>query len=135
MKESKQPEALSQLTETPVGEFASHPSSGRRSSVVNSSAESARLIPRQSNESLRSVDLHIGELVLNGFAPADRYTIGDAVERELTRLFHEQGTPPAISEPGETTHLDMNTFELMPGSSARTIGVELAKAIYGGLSQ
>lgn len=132
MKESKQPEALRQLTETPVGEFASHPSSGRRSSEVNSSAESPRLSSRPSNISPRSVDLHIGELILNGFAPADRYAIGEAVERELTRLFAEQGTA-ALARKVEITSLNAGEIKIEAGSNAEATGIRLARAIYGGL--
>ena len=37
-----------------------------------------------------NLNLHIEELVLHGFAPGDRYRIGEAVQQELTRLFAEQ---------------------------------------------
>jgi hypothetical protein len=33
-----------------------------------------------------SINLHIEELVLHGFAPGDRHRISEAVEQELTRL-------------------------------------------------
>ena len=36
--------------------------------------------------------------MLHGFAPGDRYRIGDAVERELARLFAEQGVPPSLAQ-------------------------------------
>ena len=136
MNENGQPDLLSQDSpaesvhpETPGAGFAS------QSSLFDSSAEASRFSSQFANGPPRSVDLHIDELVLNGFAPADRYTIGEAVERELARLFSEHGVPPAISERGETAHLDIGAFELVPGSNGRTIGVELAKAIYGGLDQ
>ena len=45
-----------------------------------------------------NVELHIEELVLRGFAPGDRYRIGEAVERELAHLFSEQGTPPSLAQ-------------------------------------
>ena len=38
-----------------------------------------------------NIELHIEELVLHGFSPRDRDAIGEAVQRELTRLFVEQG--------------------------------------------
>ena len=41
-----------------------------------------------------NIELHIEELVLNGFGPVDRYRIGVAVEVELARLFAEQSVPP-----------------------------------------
>ena len=79
-----------------------------------------------------NVELHIEELVLHGFSPGDRYRIGDAVQRELTHLFIEQGVPPAQS--GELAYLDGGAFEVRPGSGAEEIGVRVARAVYGGLS-
>jgi hypothetical protein len=82
-----------------------------------------------------SVELHIEELVLNGFAPGDRYRIGDAVERELTRLFTEHGAPPAITHDLEIAHLNGGAINLKPGAKAETTGIQLARAIYGGLGK
>lgn len=79
------------------------------------------------------VDLHIEELVLHGFAPGDRYRIGDALERELDRLFTEQGVPPSPRS-SELAYLDGGAFEVEPGSGAEEIGVRVARAVYGGLS-
>jgi hypothetical protein len=79
-----------------------------------------------------NVELHIEELVLNGFAPGDLYLIGDVVERELTSLFTEQGTPPSLAQGSEIERLDGGTFEMRPGSGAETIGVRVAQAVYGG---
>ena len=45
---------------------------------------------------MKRIELHIEELVLHGFAPADRYRIGDTVQRELTRLLAEQGMPASL---------------------------------------
>jgi hypothetical protein len=83
----------------------------------------------------RNIELHIEELVLHGFAPGDRYRIGEAVERELARLFARQGTPPSLAQGGEIEHLDGRTFEVKPGSRAEAIGAQVAQAVYGGLSQ
>lgn len=79
----------------------------------------------------QSLEVHIEELVLHGFAPAERYLIGEAVERELTRLFTERGAPPAIKRGGEFARLDGGAFEARPGSNSKTIGAQLANAIYG----
>jgi hypothetical protein len=80
-----------------------------------------------------NVELHIEELVLHGFAPGDRYRIGDAVERELSRLFAEQGTPPSLARGGDIGSLDGGSFEAKSGSRAETIGIQAARAVYGGL--
>ncbi len=81
-----------------------------------------------------NVELHIDELVLRGFAPGDRYPIGHAMERELARLFVEQGTPPSLYGGSEIERLHGGTFEVKPGAKAEAIGVQLAHAVYGGLS-
>ena len=82
-----------------------------------------------------NIELHIEELVLHGFAPGDRYRIGEAVERELARLFAEQGVPPSLAPGGEVASLDGGAFEVEPGSTAEAIGVQVAQAVYGGLSR
>ncbi len=81
-----------------------------------------------------NIELHIEELMLHGFAPGDRYRIGKAVERELTRLFTEQDMPPSLPQRGEIARLDGGAFELKPGSRAEVIGVQVGQAVYGGLS-
>ena len=81
----------------------------------------------------RSVELHIEELVLHGFAPGDRHRIGDAFERELARLLAEHGVPPSLAEGFESPHLDAGAFNFAPNSGAEAIGAEVARAVYGGL--
>ncbi len=81
-----------------------------------------------------NVELHIEELVLRGFAPGDRYRIGDAMERELARLFDERGVPPSLARWSGIERLDGGAFEVAHGSKAEAVGVQVAQAIYGGLS-
>jgi len=83
----------------------------------------------------RNIELRIEELVLRGFAPGDRYRIGNAMERELAHMFAEQGTPPSLAQGSEIERLDGGTFEVKPGSRAEAIGVQVAQAVYGGLSR
>jgi hypothetical protein len=82
-----------------------------------------------------AVDLHIEELVLYGFSPGDRYPIGDAVENELSSLFAGQGTPEWILDGGEIGDVDGGSFHTAPGANARTIGAQVAHAVYGGLKK
>ena len=82
---------------------------------------------------MKNVELHIDELVLHGFAPGDSYRIGAAVERELSRLFAERGTPPSLARGGSTNRLDGGAFEAKPDSRAEAIGARVARAVYGGL--
>ena len=80
-----------------------------------------------------SVELEIGELVLHGFAPGDRYRIGESLERELTRLLTDEGVPAALGEAVTAPRLDGGTFELRPGMTADQVGARLARQIYRGL--
>lgn len=82
-----------------------------------------------------SLELHIEELVLRGFAPGDRRDIGEAAERELSRLFAEQGVPPSLARGREVARLDGGAFEVKPGSGAEAIGFQVAQAVYGGFSR
>ncbi|HLG14201.1 MAG TPA: hypothetical protein VJH03_06825 [Blastocatellia bacterium] len=91
--------------------------------------------PQSAIRNSQSVELHIEELVLHAFAPGDRYRIGDAVERELMRLFTEQGVPSQMTQGGEIAHALGAALEIQPGSSSEMIGVKLAKAIYGGFGR
>jgi hypothetical protein len=81
----------------------------------------------------QNVELHIEELVLRGFAPGDRYRIGDAMERELARLLAERGTPPSLARGSGIERLDGGAFEVAHGSKSEAVGVQVAQAIYGGL--
>ena len=82
-----------------------------------------------------NIELHIEELVLHGFAPGDRHQIGEAVQRELVRLFTEQGVSPSLLQGGEVARLDGGAFELAPGSNAEMTGNQVAQAVYGGLTR
>lgn len=78
-----------------------------------------------------NIELHIEELVLRGFAPGDRYRIGEALEAELQRLFAEQGAPPSLMQGGEVGHLDGGAFEAPRAAGAEAIGVRIAQNLYG----
>jgi hypothetical protein len=80
-----------------------------------------------------NIDLHIDELVLHGFAPTERRAIAEAVQRELTRLFTEQGIHPSLSNSYKAERVDGGAFQVQPGAKGNTIGAQVAQAIYGGL--
>ena len=81
----------------------------------------------------KNIELNIEELVLHGFAPGDRYRIGEAVEQELTRLLADQGVPESLAQGGEVANVDGGAFEVATGSRADVVGAQVAKAVYGGL--
>lgn len=80
-----------------------------------------------------NIELHIEELVLRGFAPGDRYEIGAVVERELARLFAEQGVPVSLAKGGEIVHLNGGSFSVTRGSKPEVIGSQVAQSVYGGM--
>ena len=81
------------------------------------------------------VRLHVEELVLDGFAPGDGHRIGEALERELTRLLAERGLPPGFAAEGEVARLDAGVFELAPGVGAEAIGIRVARAVATGMNR
>jgi len=81
-----------------------------------------------------TIELHIEELVLHNLAPRDRYRIADAVQRELTRLFAAQGAPPSLAHSFDSAQLDVGSFTVSPEARGEAIGVQVAQAVYGGLS-
>lgn len=89
-----------------------------------------------------NINLHIEELVLHGFAPGDRYTIADAVERELSHLLAQQFTPftsadilPRWVHDAGNLRLDAGAFNVEPGSGADSIGAQIGRAVHGGLTK
>lgn len=123
------------MTKDEPGLSPESPSNQNRFASLSSDAHAEFVTPTPIPRSAYSLELHIGELVLHGFANGDRYRIGDALERELTRLFSEQGAPTAITNGRGIARVDGGAFEVTPESSAETMGIQLAQAIYGGLRQ
>ena len=79
------------------------------------------------------IELHIEELVLDGFAPADRYRIGDMIERELSRLLSQGGVPPSLIANHDQAHIDAGACHVASVSTPEHIGAQVAQAVYGGL--
>ncbi len=82
-----------------------------------------------------SMALHIEELVLHGFAPGDRQRLGEALQRELTRLLAGGGRPGWLAQGGEVARLDGGELTLTPGTPAETVGARVARAVYRGLKR
>jgi len=77
------------------------------------------------------IELIIDELVLHGFAPADRHAIGDAVQAHLENMLAADSTAPARDISVE--NLVPQQVVLSPRAKAVTIGSGIAQAIHGGL--
>src|SRR3954464_11756015 len=80
----------------------------RRSDVRNQRSDFSYQV--SAIDSKPSVELHIDELMLHGFASSERYAIGDAVERELARLFEKQGVPNSLRSEKTTDEIKGATF-------------------------
>jgi len=83
----------------------------------------------------KNIELHIEELVLEGFEKIDRGRIAEVVELELTHLFTEKDIPPSLAGGGEIDRLDGGAFQAAPDSRPETIGAGVARAVYGGLKR
>ena len=81
-----------------------------------------------------SVELHIEELVLHGFPSGDRHRIGEALQRELTRLFTEESTP-SLAKSAEIDRLNGGSFQTTGTARPEATGVQVARAVFGGLKQ
>jgi hypothetical protein len=82
-----------------------------------------------------TIHLHIEELVLHGFPSGDRHRIGEAMQRELARLFTEERTPPALANSAEIDRLSAGSFQTTGTARPETTGVQVARAVFGGLKQ
>ena len=81
------------------------------------------------------IELDIDELVLHGFAPGDGEGIGAAIQRELARLFAEQGLPAGLGAGGAVPRLDGGGFPVAADATTDAIGAQVAHAVYGGLAR
>jgi hypothetical protein len=112
MKSSEQDAGESLSTSEPV-----------REPVPTAVAAGPRSFSRQNS----SVDLHINEVVFEGFDPADRYLISEAMKRELTTLLKARETSFARSGNLEIEDLDAGTINLTPSSSAELLAFNWRK--------
>ncbi|MET0646930.1 MAG: hypothetical protein ABW208_09945 [Pyrinomonadaceae bacterium] len=80
-----------------------------------------------------AIRLHIDELVLHGFEPADRAVLGAALETELARLL-AAGDAESLTRANQISRLDGGAFEMPTHASPEVAGTRLARAVYGGLT-
>jgi hypothetical protein len=93
--------------------------------------------PADSNaepETPPTVELHIEELVLGGFAAGDRFRIGDAVQAELARLITEGGVSGLARRSASIDRLDAGAFQVAAGAPADRVGPQVARKVYEQLS-
>lgn len=78
----------------------------------------------------RAIEVHIEELVLHGFTRGDRYALGDAVQRELTRLFGERGVPVSLRSERATEEIGHVTYNAARNAQPAIVGRKVAGAVY-----
>jgi hypothetical protein len=83
----------------------------------------------------RSFHVRIDELVLHGFARADRHRIAQALELELARLIRERPLQGFGKRASVFERVDGGAFRVNPGSNAQTAGTQIAQAVYRSLRQ
>jgi hypothetical protein len=77
-----------------------------------------------------NIELHIEELLLQGFDPRDREAIGRAVQLELTRLLTEHGMPQALAQGVIVPRLDGGALSLQ-NTRSEVVGTQVAQSVYG----
>ena len=82
-----------------------------------------------------TVSLHIEELVLHGFAPADRHAIAAGVQAELVRLLTEQGLPRSMMAGADRGQIDTVPVQVSPGARPQAMGRQIARSIMGGMGE
>jgi hypothetical protein len=83
----------------------------------------------------QSLEIHIDELVLHGFPPGERYQIAEAVQKELTRLFAEQGIPPSFDGRVRLPSLDAGHFQMGAPNTGTPTGGQIAQSVYNSFHQ
>ena len=73
-----------------------------------------------------AIELHIDELVLEGFDARDRRAIADALQRELGQLLGEGGGAWA---PSAAERVDAGTVAVGRSAPARDVGAAVAAAL------
>lgn len=82
-----------------------------------------------------NLELHIEELILQGFPADDRHLISTAMQQELSRLFTKQGVPRSFTQNGSIEQLNAGTVQMTPAMKPDAIGIQIAQSLYGGFQQ
>jgi hypothetical protein len=84
---------------------------------------------------VKRVEIEIEELVLNGFAPADRLHIAESIKGELVRLIGERGVEELAGRRAAVAKLDAGSFHVAPNANAEGIGKQAARSVEGALAR
>jgi len=82
-----------------------------------------------------NINIHIEELVLDGFPVSDQNRITAALQQELHRLLGQGELPVMLRRDGSVVRLDGGTVRLESGATPETMGKQVAQSLYGGLQR
>jgi len=108
-------------------------SDAKRNSAASSMTRQAAVEYDRDSAGGDSVELRIEELVLHGFAPGDRYRIGDAVQRELARLLQAHVFPGTLQDQVALDRINTGTVRLNRDMRPEGIGCQTAHTILSGI--
>ena len=83
--------------------------------------------------SMKSIHVHIDELVLHGLAPGDRRQIVIALEQELARLLGEQGVRRWRPTSVALERVNAGAFRVKAGARPEAAGTQIARAVFRSL--
>jgi hypothetical protein len=91
--------------------------------------------PADERQAGNSVNIHIVELVLHGFAPGDRHRISAAVESELARLMGEGGLSGLRGQSLTLGQINAGAFQIKAGAKPQAAGTDIARAVFRSMQQ
>jgi hypothetical protein len=75
------------------------------------------------------INIHIDELILEGFPSINEQQFVLAVQGELARLLSERGAPPGFTHAVHVGQVDAGSFELSPVPTPGSLGTQVAGAL------
>ena len=81
----------------------------------------------------RNIELHIEELVLDGFSSQDKNHIASVVRQELHHLLSQGDIPRKLMRTNDISRLDGGTIQMEPKATVESIGSKIARNLYKGL--
>lgn len=81
-----------------------------------------------------AIEIHLEQLVLDGFDPRHRDRIAGAVESQLARLFEQQQiNPQRLAAMGDRLDVNAGKIAIPHGLSPDGVGERIAAAVFEGL--
>lgn len=77
-----------------------------------------------------TIEVHIEQIVLHGYSPADTHRLGEALQAELTRLVQKQGVNGSGMGNLSLQTLDGGRLKAAENPSTEMLGARLAHSIH-----